>query len=728
MAPTTKATPDRPPHRNADDPPRSRRAGRARHRLKRAVLAMLCAVLAASALLVPGASPASATTSTSKTIQGSGQGTFSKEWFNTHFNAGLPFGGGIEGRIRFVTDTTTTVSNTRTISANPMGTVDGGNKSVQLSNTNTATRMQIKSRPALQIVFDYDPNGGSSVCNVDSFPTMPGDDWRMELPKPAGSAHRCGAIEVTADDLNPIFRYYGIDLKLPEVFDLFDQFVDPGYTGSRTYSETHQLFEIHVCEMASKAFALPIGDHCSFQINAVVNPVISAAPGHHAKVQYCTDGTINGNTYPCLFPAGTEKDFVWTGPNKNFLDQLPCIPSGTSGIGVRIKDPSWDIHLDSVGINVSIDFNVNATQNGDGWDLATINIPTGIDLIDNWGDDSPYQAISLTYPNVGTTIFNVGTLTPDTTAPFAGFVGPNAVEEGKTSTVTAAAIDNCDTPDELKYKWQFPGQIVNKTGDNSYSRFFATEGSWNGSVTAMDKRGNVAPLSTANINIVNAAPDVTLNVPLGIPVGTAGSLSAPVVDAGPDIETWNWNFGDGTTASRVGTSTTDRNDTRSKTYNNIGRYVVTTSVADDDVTTTKKTEVGVFQPGSAFNMSGTHTTDSGSVSTGVGTPFTANLKAQYKDGQSTPSGSFALDAQIPIGGGEVVPAYVVGTNLSWLLTKPTSVEVQAPVAVNSVQGWTMRATYTRASATSPVTKVNVKLWQPGKSSISDTPYYVFNGI
>jgi len=94
---------------------------------------------------------------------------------------------------------------------------------------------------------------------------------------------------VTADDLNWILSAFNIDLELPEVFDVFDQFIDPGYTGSHTYSETHQLFEIKACKMITDTFGIPIGDHCSLQVNAVASPTLKQAPGNNAKVQYCRD-------------------------------------------------------------------------------------------------------------------------------------------------------------------------------------------------------------------------------------------------------------------------------------------------------------------------------------------------------------------------------------------------------------------------------------------------------
>ena len=190
---------------------------------------------------------------------------------------------------------------------------------------------------------------------------------------------------MTADDLNWILSAFNIDLELPEVFDVFDQFIDPGYTGSHTYSETHQLFEIKACKMITDTFGIPIGDHCSLQVNAVASPTLKQAPGNNAKVQYCRDiVTPAGSRIPCAVNVGTEKSFVWNSSNPSFIDKLPCVSSQT-GLGLRVKDLAADIDIESIAIDISIDFNVNLTSWGAGWDVATLTIPTGIDLIDTNG-------------------------------------------------------------------------------------------------------------------------------------------------------------------------------------------------------------------------------------------------------------------------------------------------------------------------------------------------------
>ncbi len=737
----TKAPPPRiqPPvplnHHTASPPDlgRNSRAPRARVTLvANLVVAALLAALLAMGTAVTSATVASADP-LNRTIQGVGQNTFQKEWFNTKFRAG---GNNwiVEGRMRLVTDTTARLSNTRDLAVTPLGEVDGGNKGVKIANTHTSTQLKITSRPAFQLIYDFIPQGyGNAVCDVDNFPDM-GGDWRKTIAPPAGSNHRCGAIEVTADDLNRIFTLFNIDLELPEVFDVFDQFIDPGYSGSRTYSETHQLFEIKACKMITDTFGIPIGDHCSLQVNAVASPTLKQAPGNTAKVQYCSDIiTPTGTHYPCAANVGTEKTLVWGSANPSFIDKLPCVTS-QSGLGLRVKDLAADIDIESIAIDISVDFNVNLTSWGAGWDVATLTIPTGIDLIDSNGEDNTLP-IHLTYPGVGPMTMDIGTLVPDKTAPLTGFVGPMVVEEGLSHTVTEAAFDNCDTS-ALKYSWQIgsarpfaggPAPVV-KIGDNSLTRSYPTETVTSGTVTVTDSRGNAAS-NPFSVSAINGAADVTLNAPAGIAVNTIGAFSAPVVDEGPDIETWNWTFGNGATATRTGTSTTDRNDSRSILYSALGRYPVTVNVHDGSVSTTKSADVGVFRPGSSLSSNTTFTTTAGSGVLGVGLPFSVNTSAAYAANATSgavPTGSFSLYSEIPIGGNEYAPVGLASTSVQFMIDRATNPEVQGTGTNNNSPGWTYRAVYARASATSPITSVTVRLWAPGTAT-SQTAAYVFTG-
>lgn len=177
-------TPDPRLHHPAPPPPFA--AGRppttsAQNRARRSprVVANLVVVALLSALLAMGTAATTATIARAdplnRTIQGVGQNSSQKEWFNTKFRAG---GNNwiVEGRMRLVTDTTARLSKTRDLAVTPVGTVDGGNKGVNIANTNTATQLKITSRPAFQLIYDFIPQGyGNPVCDVDNFPDMGGD-------------------------------------------------------------------------------------------------------------------------------------------------------------------------------------------------------------------------------------------------------------------------------------------------------------------------------------------------------------------------------------------------------------------------------------------------------------------------------------------------------------------------------------------------------------------------
>jgi hypothetical protein len=718
MEPSTEEPNDHEAEHPSDEARRRRERALRAFAVAIAVLATLSGLLfppAASAATTPYASGVGSNPDITKRVSGSDDETYHKEWFNTPFVARMNSLGKLSGRVRFATDTRVRVESTRDLTITPVGDVDGGWRTISVKNTNVGTRMVIESRPSLSLIFDhepyeYDPN----ECDMTTFPAM-GDSWWKRIPTTGDGF--CGAIEVTADDISWILERFGIDLEMPEVFSLFDQSIDPGYIGSRTYAESHQLFEIKVCKIVTQTFGIPIGDHCDVEINAVVHPELVAEPGQHATATYCFDGALNGNQYPCLLPAGEQKDLAWTGQTGYHSARVPCV-GDPRALRFKLTDLAWDAKVDAIGLDLSVDFNVHLGANGDGIDLVTLEVPTGIDLIDELDHDNALP-LHIDYA-AGTSWTNqVGTVRADQTTPIA-YVAPTTLEEGVPATVQGIGIDNCQ--DGLSYRWKLNDEIKPIiTSVPTLDRSYATEGQHTGTFTVTDEAGHAA---TANvvITVANGAPDVTLNAPTAGAANTPISFSAPVVDEGPDTISWTWNWGDGTTSTRTGSSTTDRTDVRTHTYANVGRYNVTVTSNDGAATRSATKEVAVFATGSTFTN---HAVIAAAKTTGgleAGSVLDVNATAAYGTGTKL-VGSLSTDFIVSIGGGEIVTVDATTTSLDWALVKSDSVEIQGSATAFGYAGWKLRANYVK-NPNGSLKSVTVRLFKPGTTTATNPTYLV----
>lgn len=86
--------------------------------------------------------------------------------------------GGLHGRIRFVTETTATLSATRDYSVLEQGSLlSGQTLNVLVRNEPVASRLQVTARPALQLVFEWQPQGDSFSCSMNEFPDLNPGEW-----------------------------------------------------------------------------------------------------------------------------------------------------------------------------------------------------------------------------------------------------------------------------------------------------------------------------------------------------------------------------------------------------------------------------------------------------------------------------------------------------------------------------------------------------------------------
>lgn len=121
--------------------------------------------------------------------------------------------------------------------------------------------------------------------------------------------------------------------------------------------------------------------------------------------------------------------------------------------------------------------------------------------------------------------------------------------EGKPVTFTANATDNCDSPENLHYKWTFSDGGV--AFGSQVSHVFLDDGSYSASVRVTDKAGNEArrnvSLSVANQNPVVSPLAVPPKVSWGVPIQFSGSATDPSPIDQATLE-FRWDFDDGTSA------------------------------------------------------------------------------------------------------------------------------------------------------------------------------------
>ncbi len=158
----------------------------------------------------------------------------------------------------------------------------------------------------------------------------------------------------------------------------------------------------------------------------------------------------------------------------------------------------------------------------------------------------------------------------------ANVVVPSTGGEGQIVTMSADAVDAAG--DAMTFTWDY-GDGSSDTyslplGNNSSATTHAydDEGTYQITITVTDGDNGVDIFNQSVITIINLDPVVSsLTVPSGNE-GDALSFSVSASDAPGDPLTYQWNFGDGTTAAGA---------TATKTYTDDGSYTVTMTVQDD---------------------------------------------------------------------------------------------------------------------------------------------------
>lgn len=172
-------------------------------------------------------------------------------------------------------------------------------------------------------------------------------------------------------------------------------------------------------------------------------------------------------------------------------------------------------------------------------------------------------------------ISQYATPTTGVTPPVANANGPYIVNEGSPITFDASGSTDSDG-DALQYRWDFDSDgvwdtILQSTPTATYTWYDDFSG--NAKVEVSD--GTTAATATASVTVNNVAPTVDAGADQTVNEGEVITFSGSYIDAGTaDTHTFEWDFGDGFTASDTLTPT--------HAYTDNGVYTVTLTVTDDD--------------------------------------------------------------------------------------------------------------------------------------------------
>ncbi|WP_255196397.1 PKD domain-containing protein [Halorarius litoreus] len=246
----------------------------------------------------------------------------------------------------------------------------------------------------------------------------------------------------------------------------------------------------------------------------------------------------------------------------------------------------------------STDNDAVASYEWDFTDDGTVDETTTSPSVDyTYGDRGTFTAnLTVVDPSGNTDTATVQVTVEDTTTPSVS-VAPNTTEQTLGAPVEFDASGTTDNGAVASYAWDFDedGQIEQNTIDPVVTHTFDTRGTYNVSVTATDEAGNSGTGTAATVSIVDGtAPIAVVEGPEGaLNVSEAGTFDASNSTDNTEIDSYEWTFGDGSSATGV---------TVDHAYDAKGNYTVTLTVTDvDGNTDTASTsiEVGDGVPPSA---------------------------------------------------------------------------------------------------------------------------------
>jgi PKD repeat protein len=238
--------------------------------------------------------------------------------------------------------------------------------------------------------------------------------------------------------------------------------------------------------------------------------------------------------------------------------QLPAV-GGTSQISARVEDaegsvvPGAPVTFSTTAGNITPS---TANTDNSGIAVATLQANASADVVARSGGAEGKLTVSLR-PRSGLT------LTGPATPPSEGLPATFTVGVAATANITNVRIDFGDG------EARSLGAI---SGSTTIQHTYRVAGTYEVSATATQSTGDQETVSTDITILPGQPPGVVVNVSDAVPaINQQVNLTAIVSGATSTIVRYDWNFGDGTTATTTGNQT-------SKVYTTIGTFTITVVV------------------------------------------------------------------------------------------------------------------------------------------------------
>ncbi len=299
--------------------------------------------------------------------------------------------------------------------------------------------------------------------------------------------------------------------------------------------------------------------------------------------------TVDSSQLPVSHTYADNGDYI---VNLTVRDEDGSETSQTLDVSVDNVAPSIETESTKTGAEGSaIEFtaivadpgadNLTVTWNfGDGSEPLTV---TNEQLIDGqtivnhtYAVDGNYTAtVSVADSDEAVTESSID-VTIDNVAPvIESLTGDTEINEGDTAIFNAIATDPGN--DELTYTWDFGDgseQLTVESEDLPVSHTYTDNGDYIATLTVTDSSGTTAS-NTLDVTVNNTNPVITdITDDLIINEGDTASLNVAAVDAGDDLITYAWDFGDG--------SETLMGENVEHIFADNGLYEASVTVTDED--------------------------------------------------------------------------------------------------------------------------------------------------
>ena len=209
------------------------------------------------------------------------------------------------------------------------------------------------------------------------------------------------------------------------------------------------------------------------------------------------------------------------------------------------------------------------------WDFGDGSTASGKDVTHTFVDNGSYTVTLIVTDDDGAFTSLVKEVTVNNVAPIiTEIIGDTNINEGQFVTYRAIASDSGN--DTLTYSWDFGDGSESVEGESA-THTFTDNGNYTITLTVTDDDG-ASNTSTLSVTVNNASPIIDEIIgETDIDEGEEVAYSAIASDPGDDTLTYDWDFGDGKSAS--GKDITH-------TFADNGSYTITLTVTDSDGATT----------------------------------------------------------------------------------------------------------------------------------------------